>query len=233
MKNFVRIAALILTLAAASFAQKTYSSIDQMKGWQSCDNCAGPGGDGPDIPYSMTQFLSSPSMDGNSAKFWVGGNTPYSQALWWKQLGANSSVRHFVYDLYFYYTNSRAPQALEFDVNQSYNGKKYIFGTQCNIRHSKQWDYWDNYNKKWVPSGIACSAPPTYKWNHLVLEFERVDGKVRYISVTLNGSKHYFNKYTTPRSSSVSELNAAFQMDKNSDSTDYTVTLDKVKLIAW
>lgn len=212
----------------------TYSNVDQMSGWQSCDKCAGPGGDGPSTPYSMTQYQSSPSMDGQSTKFWLGGSTPYSQALWWKQLGANDSVKNFVYDLYFYYTDSAAPQALEFDLNQSVNGKKYIFGTQCSPRGSGQWDIWDNINVKWVSTGIACPAPPTYTWNHLTLEFKRTDDdKLMFVAITLNGKKSYLNRYYAPRTVNARELNVAFQMDGNYQQKNYSVWLDKVTLNAW
>jgi hypothetical protein len=210
-----------------------YSNIDQMSGWQNCGACAGIGGNGPVIPFSMTQNQSSPSMDGNSALFWLGTGTAYSQALWWKQLGANASVSHFIYDSYFYYTDANAPQALEFDLNQSLGGYKYIFGTQCAVRGSHTWEIWDNVNIKWSSTGVACAAPPTYQWNHLTWEFERVNGQLHFVALTLNGNKSYINRYFAPRASSASELNVAFQMDGNYAGTSYKVWLDKVTLTAW
>lgn len=222
------------TSSSDSGSTSAYSNIDQMTGWESCDQCAGPGGDGPTTPYSMSQNISSPSMDGKSAKFWLGGSTPYSQALWWKHLTAASGAHHFVYDLYFYLTNPSAPQALEFDVNQSANGKHFIFGTQCDIRKSKQFDVWDDINKKFVPTGIGCSAPTAYKWHHLIWEFERTtDNRVKFVSVTLDGVKHYVNMSYATRSISASSLSTAFQMDGNYQQADYTVWLDKVTLKYW
>ncbi len=210
-----------------------YSNVDQQSGWEHCGACAGIGGSGSVVSYSMTQNQSSPSIDGNSAMFWIGSGTPYSDALWWKQLGPNPNATHFVYDLYFYYTNANAPQSLEFDVNQALNSQKYTFGTQCSMRGSKQWDIWDSYNKKWIHTGVACPAPPTYKWNHLVWEFERVGGKTHFIALTFNGTKHYIDKYFSPHSTSVKELDVAFQMDGNYNQTSYKVWLDKVTLKAW
>lgn len=212
---------------------KTYANIDQMTGWQDCGSCAGIGGNGPTVPYSLSQNQSTPSMDGKSALFWIGGTTPYSDALWWKQLGANANVKHFIYDLYFYYTDSAAPQSLEFDANQSVGGYKYIFGTQCAIRGSGTWEVWDGANGKWRSTGIACPAPPTYKWNHLVWEFERVGSQVHFISVTLNGTKSYVNRYYYEKASGASELNVAFQMDGNYQQADFKVWLDKVNFYAW
>ena len=211
----------------------TFGNIDSMSGWEHCGACAGIGGAGTVAPYSMTQNQNSPSMDGKSTMHWIGSGKPYSNALWWKQLGPRPETTHFVYDLYFYYTDSGAPQSLEFDVNQALNGQKYTFGTQCSVRGSKQWDVWDSYHKKWISTGIACPPPPTYKWNHLVWEFQRVNGQTKFISVTLNGVKHYVNRSYAPHSTSVKELDVAFQMDGNNVQKPYKVWLDKVTLKAW
>lgn len=210
----------------------TYANIDQMAGWQNCGACAGSGGNGTVGPYSMRQNVGSPSMDGRASHFWLGGNKPYADALWWKQLGGNPKASHFIYDLYFYYTNAGAPQALEFDGNQSVVGRKYIFGTQCNVA-AKQWDVWNTSRVAWVHTGVSCTAPPTFQWNHLVLEYERAGGQTHFIAITLNGKKSYINRYGGSKGSGVSELNVAFQMDLNNRATNYDVWVDKVNLIAW
>jgi hypothetical protein len=150
---------------------KTFTNIDEMTGWDHCDKCSGKYANGPVTPYKMTQFISSPSMDGKSAQFWVGGDTPYASALWWKQLGANSAPRHFVYDLYFYIKDAVAPQALEFDANQSISPYRYVMGTECSLRTSKQWSVWDGAGKHWMPTGVPCTYIEPYKWHHLVEEF--------------------------------------------------------------
>jgi hypothetical protein len=235
--RIVRLAALaIFTLVGASaFAgTTTLYNIDQKTGWQGCSACAGKGGSGPIATYSTTSGISSPSMDGNSRKFHLGGSTPYANALWWKQLGSNTGVRSFIYDLYYYIKNPSASQALEFDVNQSLNGKKYIFGTECVLKGSKVWYVYDPYNHAWKATSIACSLPKAYTWHHVVLEFKRqTDGQTGFVSVTIDGTKHYFSRAYAPRSSSASEINVAFQMDGNKYQTDYDVWLDKVKLIYW
>lgn len=170
-------------------------------------------------------------MDGKSSKFHIGGSTPYANALWWKQLGANSSAHHFTYDLYFYLKNPSAAQALEFDVNQSVNGKKYIFGTECTS--ARIWKVY-SASQHWVNTGIGCPKPTAYKWHHLIWEFQRTSGgNVQFISVTLDGVKHYVNRTYGPKSSSASEINVAFQMDGNKYMTDYDTWLDKVKLTYW
>lgn len=210
-----------------------YTQIQAMSGWTSCGACAGAGGNGPSVPYSMSQYQKSPSMTGASSNHWLGGSTPYASALWWKQLGGNNSVSNFVYDLYFYVTNPAAPQALEFDVNQSANGLKYIFGTECNIRETHTWRVWNTAGAYWVNSGVPCATPQAYSWNHLTLEFKRVGNTAQFVAVTLNGAKSYFNRSYYARSSSVSEVNVAFQMDGNYAATNYNTWLDRVSLNYW
>lgn len=212
---------------------KTYSGIDQMSGWASCTVCAGTDGRGDVAKYSMTRGQSSPSMDGRSTKFWLGGTNNYTNALWWKQLGANSNAKRFVYDLYIYMKNPSASQALEFDVNQSTGGRKYIFGTECNFRGGGYWRVW-SASTSWVRTGIPCTKAAAYKWHHVVWEFQRTsDKKVKFIAVTFNGKKHYVNRVYNSKSSGASEINVAFQMDGDKYQTDYSVWVDKMKLTYW
>lgn len=219
---------------STSTGGKTFSDIEEMSGWQSCTVCAGINASGPVAKYSMTQHRSSPSMDGDSTEYWIGGTTPYSDALWWKQLGGNSAPRRFVYDLYFYVKTPQYAQALEFDVNHSFNGKKYIMGTQCDIRNDRQWEVWDGIAKTWRGTGVACSPPPAYKWNHLVEEFVHdSSGKVTFVSITLNGQKYYINRSYWSVSSGASEVNVAFQMDGDYAQHDFSAWLDNVKLTYW
>ncbi|MGH9570353.1 MAG: Ig-like domain-containing protein [Candidatus Angelobacter sp.] len=208
------------------------NDIDQISGWESCTVCAGANGSGPSASFVMTQNLLTPSLDGNSAQFDISGSTPYSAALWWKQLGGNNTIRNFKYDVSFYLKNPQAAQALEFDVNQSNKVYKFIFGTQCNIKDGAVWDVWGN-TEKWVHTGIPCSAPAAFTWHHLTWEFQRTDSNVVFIAFTYDGATHYVNKSYSAKASSVSEINVAFQMDGDGHMDSYSTWLDKVSLTYW
>lgn len=228
MRKIQTLAMLAIGFSTAMAFGTTYSSIQKMSGWQSCTGCAGGAGT---ASFSMTRFINPPSLDGASAQFNLGGSTAYSNALWWKQLGGNSSAHNFTYDVYFYLKTPSYGQALEFDVNQSVNGKKYIFGTECDIKDLHVWRIYDSYHRQWVPTSVGCSAPSAYTWHHLTLEFQRTSGgQASFISVTLDGAKHYFNKVFSPQGSSVSEINVAFQMDGDKYQHHYSTWLDKVSL---
>ena len=207
-----------------------YYDIDQLGGWDSCNGCAGDGGAGPQVGYSLSQWQTSPSMDGQSAQFWLAGGYPYAGALWWKQVTPQPGASHFTYDLYFYYQNGAAPQGLEFDVNQVVNGSRYIFGTECNLRETGTWRVWDTAGHQWVNTGLGCN-PSVYNWNHMIWEFQRNgDGSYTFLAVTLNGQKQYVNSTFWPRANAGNELNVAFQLDSNYAGTEYSVWVDKISL---
>jgi hypothetical protein len=213
--------------------QITAGNIENMSGWLTCATCAGKAGSTAAAPHSMTQGISSPALDGSSAKFWLGGSTPYSDVIWWKRLGG-SQASHFVYDLYFYLKQPSAPQALEFDVNDSINNQWYVFGTECNYRQYGQWRVWDTAGKRWMLTGITCPAAQAYKWNHVIWEFQRINGMAKFISFTFNGVKHYVNRSYYPKSNPNGyQTSVAFQMDGNYKQQDYSVWLDKVSLRSW
>jgi hypothetical protein len=207
-------------------------NIDQMTGWESCTVCAGINASGPVATYSMVENQASPSLDGRSAKFSISGSTPYSDALWWKQLGAADFATNLKYDVDFYITNPGVAQALEFDNNQSNGAHKFIYGTQCNIKGG-HWDVWGNAAGNWISTGIACSAPTAFQWHHLTWEFKRTSTNVIFVGFTYDGVTHYVNRSYPARGSSVHEMNVAFQMDGDFAMHAYSTWLDRVTLTYW
>ena len=215
-----------------------------MSGFGSCSSCAGAGGSGTSASFWMKQGISSPSIDGKATQFFLGGSTPYSDAMWWKRIASNSSsLHHFVYDTYFYYQNSSAVQGLEFNITAYSNSKGYVFGLTCDIRSSGTWKISvpNSSSSKlsdmhWQSTGIACPAPPTYKWNHLQFEAERTSGnQVHYISVTLNGVKHYINTTVASRiaPSTWNGMTTHIQLNGDYKQDDYSVWMDKYNVITW
>jgi hypothetical protein len=181
----------------------------------------------------MTQNMNSPSLDGSAATFWLGGNVPWGAALWWKQLGPNDGVSHFVYDMQFYVNNVQVAQGLEFDVNQSVGGLKYIFGTECDARTNGGWRIWDTANAHWMQTEQTCQVNAN-AWNHLTWEFERIGNQTHFIAVTLNGYRQVVDKYYYARPvGNAREINVAFQMDGDEHEDNYQAWLDKVTLYYW
>jgi hypothetical protein len=216
---------------AGPVSAQNITNIDAMGAWETCSSCALIGGGGPEVAHSMG-LAGDPSLDGTSAQFNIAGSFPYANAIWWKQLGAQPGATHFVYDLCFYVKDTDASEALEFDVNQSAGGRKYIYGTQCGINFDHQWSVWDPAGVAWRQTGIPCSVPAN-QWNHLRAEFNRADGRVNYVAITLNGNRHDVGHSYWSIPSDQSEVNVAFQMDQTGATRPYSTWLDKVSLSWW
>lgn len=196
------------------------------------------------ITFSMTQGIKSPSLSGMATQFNLGGTAVYSDALFNNHLIGDLSsqglpdknhtlvptLHNFTYDVYFYVSNSGLSQAVEFDVNQFYNGLGFIWGHECRIAGGNQWDIWDNINQKWVPTGIACN-PVGNSWNHVTIQVQRTSSnQLLYKSITLNGVTSTLNQSYSPGSTPSGwwGVTVNYQMDGNNKQSPYTVYLDNL-----
>jgi hypothetical protein len=229
-------------------AGKTMSNLQASKGWTGygelppkydiCSkNC-------PGVSWSMTQNISSPSMDSKATKFFIGGTTPYADVLWNNHLiGDGSSqglldsnhtlvptLHNFTYDAYFYGNNLSAAENIEFDVAQFVDDKGFMFGTQCQLAaNGSVWGIWDPANGHWVATSAPCK-PSSNTWNHVVIKVQRTSSdKLLYQSITLNGTTTTLNKTYSPFSAPGwwgVVLN--FQLDGDYKQSDYSVYVDKL-----
>ena len=234
--------------SSGSSNAKTIYNIHKASGWQGygqqppsyadCTSCSG-------LSWSMKQGVSSPTVSGSSTQFKIGGTKPYSDVLWLNHLiGPFSSqgmpdtsktivpkLHSFTYDVYFWGASlASVAGAMEFDINQYFNGMGFIWGLECRM-WSHQWALWDSANKKWTSTSLPCNAKSN-TWNHLVYNVERTSSnKLLYKSITLNGVTQTVNK--TFDHFSVSGwygLVVNFQLDGNASQTDYSVYADKLNL---
>jgi major membrane immunogen (membrane-anchored lipoprotein) len=206
-------------------------------GYGICSSCKSSG---PEVTWSWTGGISSPSMSGNATKTTIGGTTVFADVLWNNHLIGDfssqgltdptktlvPSLHNFTYDVYFYGTNLETSQALEFDINQFESGKSFIWGHECRVAGGHEWDTWNNQTQKWVDSGVACN-PLSNAWNHLILQVERTsDDKLLFQSITFNGVTHTINRTDTPTSTSWFGITINYQIDGNKNQDPYTVYLD-------
>jgi hypothetical protein len=237
------VSATILNITVSSQqAQTTISDIQAMPGWQSCSALfpVGSGRDGQicaagqgTADSTMTENQSAPAMDGKSAKFTMGGPTAYSNMLYFNPVAGGDNVSHFIYDLYFYIDNPNASQALEFDINQTFGGNRWVWGSECSFNDSRKWDIWDDVNG-WKPTIYDCKPFPANTWIHLVWNVERVGNQVHYISLTVGDQTYNIDTYYPNQPDwTVEEIDVAFQMDGNYKQEPYNVWLDQVKLTAY
>lgn len=207
-----------------------FYNIDELDGWGHCTLCAGGG---EQALYTMKQGVASPSIDGKSMEFWVGGTVPYSHGLWWKRLDSTDSTKsHFVLEMRYYIKEPQKSFGLEFAVNQAFGGKRWKWSTQCSYNKG-YFSTWDTYNFRWVATSVPCTRPKAYTWQHVVFEYARVNGKARFISITVDGQKHYVNKEFEPEAFPDNGMNVHFQLNGNSFQDDYSVWMDKMNLRYW
>lgn len=213
------------------------SAVQTLPDWQWCTanlngyECASGLGN---ATSSMTANQADPSLSGKSSRFKLGGPTHYSNALWWRQFGPDSKPTHFVYDLYFYMKDPAAPEALEFDINQSMNGTRWTWGTECSYRNTGYWDIWNSETLQWETTDVPCPVVSANEWHHLTWTVERVNGQAHYISVELDGKVSTVDKYYNPQKHyRGAGVNVAFQMDGDYRQDPYSVWLDNVSLSWW
>lgn len=232
-----------------------FKDLQSKKGWSGyallppmfpiCAKCKSAG---PELKWSWTPAVTSPSMDGKTTKSWYGGGTvQWGDAFWNNHLiGTYSShglydytktvipsLHHFTYDVYFWVKDATISQAVEFDINQFFGGKRFIWGHECRIAGGHEWDTWNNQTKHWVKSGIPCH-PISGAWNHLILDVYRTSAnKLQFHSITLNGKKAILDRYDTPdKVNNWYGVTINYQIDGNINGTPYNVFLDKLTFTA-
>jgi hypothetical protein len=244
------ISATPISITVSSQPQQTaISGIQNMPGWQACGALFPPGSGragqvcaaGFGTPSStMTQNVSSPSMDGKSAEFSIGPQPPdcpgYCNMLYFNPVAGGNNVSHFIYDIYFQIDNPDAPQALEFDLNQTYGGQRWVWGSECNFKGDGHWDIWDDSpHTGWEETNVPCTSSqfPANTSNHITWDVQQAGANVQYNTLTINGTVYQVNMtYPNQQNWTLEEIDTAFQMDLDEPGTPYHIWLDKVTLTA-
>ena len=227
----------VLTVNAGTTGTVTISNIQSMSGWTSCSSCAGKGGTGPNVPNSMTPNQTSPSLDGQSAQFWLGGTpaTPYANALFFEKLAPAAVANNFKLDFYMYVKDPTKTQAIEMDIFYSRGGHKNYFLTECDLsgQYAGTWQVSNAVIDTWQHTGLPCHVN-AYAWNHVVLQFYRnPDGSTHFVSVSMNGDMHYVNRDYPAGAVNSFEMNAAIQLDGDSHQDNFSVWIDKMTVTYW
>jgi len=215
---------------------KVFYNVETRSGWGHCSDCAAnPADSSPPIAsWVFQQWQNTPSINGNSTKMGIHGSQAYANVLHWVKLGNKNKYRHFIWEFWVNGDNaSLNAQNLEFDLWQSYGGRKYMFGTQCNYKKGL-WQIW-NYSRHWFDTSIPCHKFKPGTWTRVVWYMERtLDKRMRYVSLTVGNTTYSLNSYQpTPTTSWGNSLGVQFQQDMDKYATDYTIWVDKVKLSIW
>jgi hypothetical protein len=215
----------IAVVADANQNAITISNIEQLAGWSSCDTCSGGGR----VPYSMLQGLSYPWP--GTTKFSIGHGAPWSHALWWKRLGNNPNISHFVLSLDQYIEAPAASWGIEYNVNQLLNGEWYKFSTQCSFGDGV-WQVWDSAGKRWARTTVPCTRPAPKRRVHLRMEYERLNGKAHFISISINDRLHPVDRAFDPQpiKGKSGDFGVHFQVNGDKSSDPYSVWVHNFEL---
>jgi hypothetical protein len=215
---------MMLALCLPAAAQKTFTSVEQMSGWQGCSDCAQGS---VTTTFSLKQAQTSPSMDGKSAKFAIGGSTPWGLALWHKFMGYYDTAKNFTMDVWLYGDKPMLSNGYEFGLSQAVGGKWYKWSIQFSF-NKKIVSVWDSYNRRWVATSMPAITPSAYKWHHYVFTLQKTStGKAAFLTFNVDGQNYYINKSFSPQPTSNHGISTHFQLNQNGIADDYSLWLDK------
>jgi hypothetical protein len=212
--------------------------VEDQGDWGHCSACAAdPEKSHPPIAsWDFQQHQQEPSLDGSSLRLHISGSTPYANALHWTKFDGKKDYKNFLFEFDVYASpESLKAQNLEFDLFQGVNGRQFMFGTQCNY-HKGIWQGWSAAITDWVDLPHApCKKFAANKWTHVKWLLQRTDdGKLHYVSVTVNGTTHKVDSYQPSRHNGWDDVvGVQFQLDMNGDAVDYAIWVDRVTVAMW
>jgi len=214
---------------------KVFNSIDQMTtGWASCATTACAGGNGGGS-YWQAFNQGSPSLDGSSMEIYHDGT--WSNALWYRKMGANDAVTNFLWDFYVQLDSAsvNAAQALEYDAFQFVGGYNYMIGTECNYA-AGVWDTWNEATQKWLHTTVPCKKFAPGTWHHIqwYMTTNHSSHTYTYKTLVVDGVAYTLNQ-TQPALylGWPDNLGAQWQLDVNATGGGYHEWVDKATLSVW
>lgn len=211
-----------------------FNQIEQMPGWNSCNQSSCSGGSGNGV-YWMAQFQSQPSLSGASTELYNSG--VWENALFYEKLGAMNNVTNLLWDFYIQVDNNAgtAAQALEYDSFQFLNGYNYMIGSQCNIA-AGWWDVWDELHGHWIHTTIPCHGFTPNTWHHIqwYVQTNHTAQTYHYVTLVVDGVIHPINAtYSAKNLDWGNNLGVQYQLDDNATGQGYHEWFDEVKLTVW
>ncbi len=182
----------------------------------------------------MERGLTSPSMDGSSTQFKIGGSHPYKNAYWYiKHYDTPSkplSYLKYEFELYIPSGFANTPQAIEFECQQKASGHTYNFAWQADYG-SHQWRIFNYAARRWESSGLSFAGLTPGTWHHVIAEFHADGTQVVHDALTIDGTRRVVNIRHQARASSRGEyLTNAFQLDLDGAPTGYHVYVDAMSI---
>lgn len=226
-----------------------YTNIDDINPWSICTGGCGDNGGSGAQPETSQAVVSSPSEDGSAHQFSIGGNGVVGNAYWFVPRGPSSNPsspsgvvtsQTYSFDLLIPSADTNAPQAIEWETQQQFNGTTYNTGWQA--------DYHDvsnpttmnirtfQYGSTWFSTGIVLPRFTPDTFHHIQVD-ETVSGStisfndifvdgVKYVPTNQGGAQHQAVVTGKP-----DIYNNAFQLDMQSNGDPSEVFIDNMQLV--
>jgi hypothetical protein len=222
-------------LPAVPSSAKVFSAIDEMtSGWSSCDTAACAGGAGGGAMWQAFN-QTTPSLDGRSMEIYHDGK--WSDALWYRKMGANDAVTNFLWDFYVQLDSASInnAQALEYDAFQFVGGYNYMIGTECNYA-AGVWDTWNEVTQKWLHTTVPCKKFAPGTWHHIqwYMTTNHTSHTYTYKTLVVDGVAYTLNQTQPAKNLGWADnLGAQWQLDVNATGGGYHEWVDKATLSVW
>jgi hypothetical protein len=245
MSTFIKLFSFVVLACAAVVCQTVvlppanavvFYPVQQTSNWGMCNaaDCAGGSGNGT---YSMTQYVGSPSLSGESTELYIDG--AWEDALWFKKFGSGyENATHMLWDFYFQIDSAaqQGAQALEFDQFQFLAGYNYMVGSQCNVAGGALWDVWDELEGRWIHTTIPCQLPTPNVWHHVTwyITTDHTAHTYTYKYLIVDGVYHTVN--LTHNAKNIGwdhNIGCQWQLDETAAGHPYHEWFDNAKLTVW
>jgi hypothetical protein len=226
---------LIAQVPAPPTGSITIKRLEESSDWQTCGSCGNAGGTGSIATYSMTRGITSPTVDGSSTRFRIGGTHPFKNAYWFIKHYSNTPSKPLTYLKYEFKVYipaglANAPQAIEFECQQKAGGYLYNFAWQADYANHV-WRTYDFVNHRWVSSGLGFGGLSSGKWHHIVAEFHTYNKQVVHDALTIDGTRHVMGiRHAAKTWNTGHYLSNAFQLDLDGTPTPYHVYVDAMSV---
>lgn len=212
------------------------SNVEDSTGWLTCGACGNTGGTGATATYSFTPGMGAPSEDGSSTQFSIAATVAFSNAYWYRPHTAvptQMNALTYEFDLYIPPGMETAPQAIEFECQQTVGGWVYNFAWQAPYHGATVWRTFDYGLKQWQSSTIPFTAFSPGTWHHILAEFhnDTANHVVFHDALTVDGVRYPVNiTHNAVFTGGSDQFTNAFQLDSNSVPTPYSVYVDAMQI---
>lgn len=203
--------------------------------WLTCGSCGNAGGTGSTANYSATLGISSPSEDGSSTKFAIAATVAFTNGYFYQKhtpVTSQFAMLTYEFDLYIPSGSENAPQAIEFECQQSLNGWIYSFSWQADYG-ANTWRTYNYVAKQWEDSGLILQRFSPGSWHHILAEFHNDESthSAFHDALTIDGVRAPVNiRHDAFNANNNNQFTNAIQLDSDRVPTAYSIFVDKMKI---